>query len=339
MLPARSDVVIVGAGFAGCATAWALARRGVRALVVEREAELGRFASGRGAGLGRQLAEDDDTSVLTVRGAALLREHFAPAWSPTGGVLTFDDAAAADAYAARALRFGVAHDFVSRARVAAWWPELDRLPVAAAIDVPSDGVIDVRALLAAYARDLDIAFATRVERIGEADRGIVVETSAGSVTARVVVDASGAWAGAITSGAAFEAHKRHLFVLEAQAAGAAPFLWHLGADELYVRAGGGGLVTSPCDVEREGACDAQISPDADARLRTRFAAASSSLARAPIACRWACQRTFTPDRRMHLGRDPQRPWLVWAAALGGHGATASAAVGDTVADAVLAALG
>jgi glycine/D-amino acid oxidase-like deaminating enzyme len=39
---------------------------------------------------------------------------------------------------------------------------------------------------------------------------------------------------------------------------------------------------------------------------------------------------------MRLGRDPARPWLVWAAALGGHGATASPAVGEVVAEAVLA---
>ena len=41
---------------------------------------------------------------------------------------------------------------------------------------------------------------------------------------------------------------------------------------------------------------------------------------------------------MRLGRDPSRPWLVWAAGLGGHGATASAAVGRVVAAAVIDAL-
>jgi glycine/D-amino acid oxidase-like deaminating enzyme len=41
---------------------------------------------------------------------------------------------------------------------------------------------------------------------------------------------------------------------------------------------------------------------------------------------------------MKLGRDARRPWLVWAAGLGGHGATASPAVGETVAVAVVEAL-
>jgi glycine/D-amino acid oxidase-like deaminating enzyme len=41
---------------------------------------------------------------------------------------------------------------------------------------------------------------------------------------------------------------------------------------------------------------------------------------------------------MRLGVDPNRPWLVWAAGLGGHGATAAPAVGERVANAVVEAL-
>ena len=41
---------------------------------------------------------------------------------------------------------------------------------------------------------------------------------------------------------------------------------------------------------------------------------------------------------MRLGRDPARPWLVWAAGLGGHGATAAGAVGEAVAEACVDAL-
>src|SRR5688572_33154020 len=91
-LPRSVDVAIVGGGFAGMATAWWLARRGVRdVIVLEREAELGRYASGRSAGLGRQLAEDDFTTALTVTGAAYLRSELAHAWSETGGILTLDN--------------------------------------------------------------------------------------------------------------------------------------------------------------------------------------------------------------------------------------------------------
>lgn len=333
-LPARVDVAIVGGGFAGCATARALAERGVRAVILEREPELGRYASGRGAGLGRQLAEDDATSALAIRGAELLRRRFPSAWTQTGGLLAFDDPRAAAAYVARAERLGVAHEVLDRAAVLAHWPAFAGLPIAAAVHVPSDGVIDARALLAQLAAGAEVVHEAQVVRASDGR----LTTARGTVEARVVVDAAGAWAGAATGDPPLEAHKRHLFVLEAAGRPGAPYLWHLGADEVYARADGPHLLVSPCDATVTAAADQRPTPDGDACLAARLRAAPP-LARAAVVRRWACQRAFTPDRRMRLGRDPRRPWLVWAAGLGGHGATASAAVGEVVAGAVLEALG
>ena len=200
-----TDVVIVGAGFAGCATAWALAQRGVRAVVLEREPELGRHASGRGAGLGRQLAEDDDTSRLTIRGAAVLRDRFAAHWRETGGLLAFDDPAACAAYVARARSLDLPHEVIDRAAVLRHWPQLDGLAIANALLIPRDGVIDVRGLLRSYARDLTIECGAQVQRVAATDHGVRIEIGdfstrdAGHVIeARCMVDASGAWAGAVT---------------------------------------------------------------------------------------------------------------------------------------------
>ncbi|MEO8703200.1 MAG: FAD-dependent oxidoreductase [Kofleriaceae bacterium] len=326
------EVAIIGGGFAGCATAWALAARGVSAVVLEREPDLGRQASGRGAGLGRQLAEDDATSALVIRGAALLRERFADAWSATGGILSFDDPQQAQTYISRARRLAVAHQVIDRARVVARWPILAEVPIAAAVLVERDGVIDIRRLLAGYARDLDIVHA-EVTAIAEGR----LETTRGSVTAKVVVDAAGAWSGIVAGDPPLESLKRHLFVVESPLApgASAPFVWHLGGGELYVRADAGGTLASPCDAEPTEPIDQVASPDADARLHARFGAA---FADAAITRRWACQRAFTADRQMRIGRDPRRPWLVWAAGLGGHGATASAAVGELAATAVIEAL-
>ncbi len=339
-LPAQVDVAILGAGFAGCATAWALAARGVGALVLERESELGVYASGRGAGLGRQLAEDDATTALTVRGAALLRDQLGAAWSPTGGILGFDDATVAAAYAARAARLRVACEPLDRAAVLARWPQLDGLPLAVALLVPSDGVIDTRGLLHAFARDAAVALAAPAVHVDHDGHRAQIETPRGTVRAKVVVDATGAWAGALVGERPLDVFKRHLFVLEAPRplAAATPYLWHLGARELYVRRAADGILVSPCDGERVAPAAEQPGPDADAQLRARLAEGAPQLARAAIVRRWACQRAFAPDRRMRLGRDQVRPWLVHAAALGGHGATAAPAVGETVAAAVLDAL-
>jgi glycine/D-amino acid oxidase-like deaminating enzyme len=337
-LPRRVAVAIIGGGFAGCATAWALAARGVDAVVLEREAALGRYASGRGAGLGRQLCEDDATSELAIRGAAALRSRFAATWAPTGGVLCFEDLELVEVYRARGCRLGVDHVVLDRAGVLARWPQLAALPFAGALHVPGDGVIDAPALLRALAAASRIVLGAAVTAIEPARRGARLATTRGAIEADVVVDATGAWAGGLTGDPPLDTFKRHLFVIEAAPPAGAPYAWYLGRDEVYLRADGAHILVSACDRERTPPADQQPDPEAEARLRARLAGAAPELARAPIVRQWACQRAFAPDRKMRLGRDPSRPWLVWAAALGGHGATAAAAVGETVASAVIDAL-
>lgn len=330
-LPARAEVAIIGGGFAGCATAWALARRGVQAVVLEREATLGRYASGRGAGLGRQLAEDDATTALTVRGAALLR-GLPGAWRETGGILTFDDPRQAEAYVARAQRHGIAIEAITAEAARAVWPQLAALPIAAALRVPSDGLIEISALLPLFSRGATILYGVTVERVLPHPAGARLVTSRGTLDAGTVVDAAGAWAGMATGDPPLAALKRHLFVLEATVAAGAPYLWHLGREEVYVRGHGEGMLACPCDETLEPAGDAVPDPRGAEQLRSRLGGGPAPL---EIVRQWACQRSFTPDRQMRLGRDPERPWLVWAAGLGGHGATASAAVGERVADAIV----
>jgi len=337
-LPRNVDVVIVGGGFAGMSTAWWLARRGVRdVLVLEREAELGRYASGRCAGLGRQLAEDDLVTGLTISGTSYLRGELAHAWSPTGGILTFDSLEHAQSYVERAARMGVVALPIDRAQVLAHWPQLEHLEIAAALHVPTDGLIDVYALLGTYAKGAQISFETGVERIIPTERGATLLTNRGSFVARVVVDATGAWAGRTTGDPPLDSFKRHLFVLEAVPPSMAPYAWHLGASELYVRTTEDGIVVCPADTTRVEAGDQKPDPAGEALLRTKLE--RSPLAATPVLRSWACQRTFPPRWGMKLERDATRPWLVWAVGLGGHGATASAAVGETVAGLVISALG
>ncbi len=337
-LPVRVDVAILGGGFAGCATAWALAARGVQALVLEREPELGHHASGRGAGLGRQLAEDDATSALAIRGAAVLRERFADAWSQTGGILSFDDASHARAYVERARRLDVPHEVIDRSQVLAQWPAMTGMQIVSAIFVPGDGVIEIRSLLASYAHTARIERNAGVTALREHAGSVHLSTTRGPLQARVVVDATGAWAGQVAGDPPLESFKRHLFVVEATPGPTAPYLWHLGREELYVRAAGAATLASPCDVEPTSPRDQEPALASDALLRARLSPAAPGWAATTVVRSWACQRAFTPDRLMRIGRDPQRPWLVWAAGLGGHGATASPAVGELAADAVIAAL-
>jgi D-arginine dehydrogenase len=345
-LPRSADVVIVGGGFAGMSTAWALRGRGITDVVVlEREADLGRYASGRSAGLGRQLAETDALTALTARGAALLREKFSHAWTPTGGVLSFDNDEHAQAYTERAARFGIEAQPLSSEMVLGYWPALEAVEIVRALHIPSDGVIDVQALLASYATGIQVIRSTSVTGLSPLSGGARLHTSRGDIVGRVIVDAAGAWAGQLLGDPALASFKRHVYLLDAVPSPAAPYVWHLGACELYVRGAGDQVLVSPCDTTLTAAGDQQ--PDLEGEIKLRRALASSPLESTAIKRAWACQRTFpmtaanlgasidgAPDGAMLLGQDTKRPWLVWAAGLGGHGATASAAVGESVANAV-----
>jgi len=325
---ASVDVAIVGGGFAGAATAWALVRAGVGDVVVlERETELGRFASGRGAGLGRQLADDDDTTALTVRGARVLSGELHDCWLASGGVLGFDDPALAEVYAARAAAFEVDVAPIDRESIVQLWPIAGRLDIACGLAVHGDGIIDIKRLLSHYASSgARIELGTEVVAI---EPGVVV-TRTGRIAAKVIVDASGAWAGRLTGDAPLDAFKRHLFVVEASSPGE-PYLWHLGRREVYLRRDGGGILASACDATRTSPEDLAVDPAARAAL-------ADLLGDVSVSREWACVRSFTANRRMRVGRDPSRPWLVWAVGLGGHGATASAAVGEAAARAAIDAL-
>ena len=124
---------IIGAGFAGAATAYHLSRCGGEGIVVlEREAVCGLHASGRNAALCRSVADDSHWTALTVRGAALLRNPPAdlgdtPLLARGGALLVTSWAATLASVLAQATAFGVPHQLLSRAALRARWPLLAEL--------------------------------------------------------------------------------------------------------------------------------------------------------------------------------------------------------------------
>lgn len=362
-LPARARVVIVGGGLAGAATAYALSRAGVDGvLIVEREDTCGYHASGRNAALGRQLTEDDAVTGYTTRGAAFLRSPPAgftetPLWHQTGSVLLVDRPDDIETMCHRAGRWDLPHAPVDAAELAARWPALAGVPAAGGVCFPTDGVIDVHALLQGFlrgARGAGTRTEVRCEVLDIRDAGgrpdqpgrCTVLTSRGAVACDCVVIAAGAWVEALGRKAGarpvrYAPIQRHLFITEAVPAldPAAPFVWHVGAAEFYVRPERTGYLLSGCDEAEVAPCDAVPAPGAIQALADKLAPLAPRLAELGIARAWACLRTFAPDGRPVIGWDPDRPRLFWVAGLGGHGATGSAAVGQHAAALLLAGLG
>lgn len=348
-LPQRADVVVVGGGFAGAATAWWLVRGGVRDVVVlEREDLLGLHASGRNAGMCRQIAEDDRWTSLCARGARFLREPpegFAlrPLVDVTGSLLVADDEATLAELSARAAAHDIAHARVDVTEIAARVPAAAGLGGVGAIATPGDGIIDASTLLHGFAGGARrggarVVVGAEVEAVRESGGAVEVATTRGTVQARAVACAAGAWAGVVggLAGAAdldFAPIRRHLFFLAQAPAGPAvgePFVWRVGPREVYVRNGADGLIASACDGARTPPGDVRVDPAVRERL-ARYLAEVPALASRAITASWACQRTFSPEGHPRIGWDRRVPWLFWVAGLGGHGATSCAAVGEEAA--------
>ena len=342
------SIVIVGAGFAGIATAYHLSRRGQRGIIVlEREDGPGVFASGRNAGLLRQSSADGPTAELLRRGARAARSLLARipgALEPSGSLILGGGI--------DRLRAGPRAKFLDASEKVAG------LSGRALFD-PEDAIIDPHALLRVYedgARRRGVEFAYREPLAGVTLRDgriATVKTPRRTIETGRLVCAAGAWAGSVASmagskGIEIRAHRRHLFRggLDGVDARHWPFVWH-EENGVYFRPEGDEMLLSPCDVEPQPVQDPASDPASDPafdvvfdpaqkeRLAEKLVETFGGMGDWRLGPGWPCLRTFTGDQRFLVGWDPRVTGLFWVAALGGHGVTSSWAVGRLAANVFL----
>jgi D-arginine dehydrogenase len=339
--------VIVGAGFAGAATAWALGRAGLApGVILEQEFGYGVHASGRNAALLRIAEADPVILPLAMRSARDIHGldvGQTPLFDQTGGLtLVGRDATAKLETEHRELReAGLDTMLLTAAAARARWPLLERVDFHAALWCSAEGVVDIHELLTRYvqlARNAGFRLVTECsaeELLVEAGRVIGVRTTKGEVRADTVIDASGAWAGRlgrVSRPLPLRPLRRHLFVSGPPAADLStlPFTWHEDA-AFYFRREGDGLLFSPCDETPAAPGPAVIDPAAAELLAEKLARYAPPFADLPLKRTWACLRTFAPDRKPIIGPDPDLPGLFHVSGLGGFGMTTSAAVGELAA--------
>ncbi len=328
----RVDILIIGGGIAGLATAMHLARKGSRRiLLLDREEHPGFYASGHNAAIARQLTGRPEHTALTVEGRQGLAD--AGLLQATGGLLLAVDTGALAPLAAEAEAFGILAEQGEGG-------VLPGLRAAAHLRIPSDGVIDVHGLLghcanAARAAGAILRYGCRVTGMEATEVGFTVQTTAGPIQADLLVNAAGAWAselGALADGLRIDLKpmRRHLAWSDGPWPAGAPWAWWVDRP-FYLRPESGGVLMCPCDETEVTPPSPGHQPDTDPAAMEQLAACVQELAPGladhGLARAWSGLRTFAPDRRFVLGWDPVNPRLFWVAGLGGHGMTSGLAVG------------
>jgi D-arginine dehydrogenase len=335
-----ADVVIVGGGIAGISLAGRLADR-ARVIVLEREEFLAMHTTGRSAAVFTETYGNADVRALTSQARAFFEappsgfsEQPLVVPRPTVFVARADQMSVLDNWlaenpaAARAVPLSDVYDRV---------PVLRRDVFAGAAEEQGSADIDVHALFEGFRRMAvhgGVEIATRTELLGlsASDGGWSIETSRGTYSARVVVNAAGAWAGKV--GILAGLGDRGLMPLRRTAitfeppegidVSRWPFVNDI-ADEFYFKPEAGLVLASPVDETPSDACDAQPEEIDVATIAWRIEEATTMKV-ARIRRKWAGLRTFTPHRTPIFEFDGAAPGFFWLAGQGGYGIQTSPSI-------------
>lgn len=348
------DVAVVGAGLAGSAAAWELARRGVNVLLLESRHVGHRDGSSHGSSrIFRRGYPEAEYVALTGRAQALWAElgaeHGAPLLHRTGGI---DHGADRQIHQIKAVfdQLGITAERLTPQGAEARWPGMrfdgEVLYHGEAGVVNADET--VRALVdCAVARGTRLRESVEVAHVEQLSDSVGVHTTEGMIRARRAVVAAGAWlpeivpqefavrlpATTVTQQQVFHFPRRDPEVLW-------PVFIHRAGDEVYGLPSGsdGGPVPAFKVAEHE------RGTPTTARTRDFLVDASSRRRMIDYVERWlpglmpevaaeaTCLYTTTADRDFVLDRVDG---IVVASPCSGHGAKFTPALGELIADLTL----
>jgi len=333
------DFLIIGGGIAGISAAARLAPLGTT-LVLEAEDALAYHASGRSAALYEAKYGHDTTIALNLASF----DHHATAHggvlSPRG-LMMLGGVAEQDAFAHDLAKMGLTEITLDEAMAMVPILNSDHVTRAAHSDAAQD--IDTDKLVQDFARDVrahggTITTGARVSAITYA--GGVWRVTVGSATygARTLVNAAGAWADhvAVLAGIAplgLKPLRRSVARMPAPGGHDVtgwPMLFGAG-ETWYAKPDAGAWLVSPAEEDPAEPHDAWADDMVLAEGIARYQPfVTEEVTR--VTSSWAGLRTFTPDRCLALGPDPDTPSFVWAVGQGGYGMQTSPAASQLVAD-------
>jgi 4-methylaminobutanoate oxidase (formaldehyde-forming) len=203
----RADVVVIGSGGLGAATAFYLTKRNAGTVVLVDRHEIGSQTSPRAAGMVSCMRKGE-VMMRLIKVAAAALQHFAEEtgqpldWVHSGSLKVArrtEDAEVIQADIARGLRLGMDVEQITLAEAHRLNPFLQTEGVAAVMRVGDDMYFDPAQVAVGFARGAEargvrLMPSTSVTSVRIASGRVeAVETDKGAIATRVVVGAAGAW--------------------------------------------------------------------------------------------------------------------------------------------------
>jgi len=332
-----ADFLIIGGGIAGVSAAARLSHLG-SVVLLEAEPHLAYHASGRSAALYEPHYGLKPVVELSLASGDFFRS--VPDLLAPRGMMILGKADEAEAHAAESRLMAL--DVISVEEARAIVPILNDQVAHAAMAMHAWD-IDTDLLIQGFVREAkangaQILTSARVSAIARDGAGWRVTSAAGEFAARQIVNAAGAWVDEIAALAGvapkgFTPNRRSMARIPAPGGHDVsrwPMLFGVG-ETWYAKPDAGALIVSPAEEHPMPPQDAW----ADDMVLAEGLARYEEMVTEPVTkllSNWAGLRTFSPDRVLVIGPDPQVPSFFWLAGQGGYGFQSSPAASQLAAD-------